>query len=515
MFTKFRMFRRIGVKSGIAVSATCVALAAAGLPAAAAPDQASSAAALADKLVRQVKIDNINRHLIAFQRFADQAGGTRANYTVGFTKSLDYVTGKLRDAGFDVTQQEFTYDHRVTDASLITAGTARIVPFPIIHTVSTPVGGVTGPLVSVPVDATSGCEATDYAGINARGSIALIKRGGCSFTQKQQIAADQGALAALVYNTLGGPGRGILAGGPAASRIPTGLITVEEGERLVALNGTTTTVDIRTHTTPVVSHNVIAQTRTGRTDNVVLSAAQLDSEDDVPGMNDNGSGAAAQLELAIQLGGRPKINNAVRFTFWGGEWTQSGSRSYLDTLDFEAQLDISMYLHFDMLGSMNGGYFVYDGDNSDRIDPGPHPFGSAQIEKSFVDFLTGQGVATEGTNYDTNTDHPGFTALGIPTGGLYTGSFVGKTPAQVAKWGGTAGLGFDPCHQRSCDNLGNVNRPQLDRMADAMAHTVGSYAISTEDVNGVQPRAARAAARAAAAKAATSLAAKQFTGSTI
>jgi Zn-dependent M28 family amino/carboxypeptidase len=336
--------------------------------------------------------------------------------------------------------------------------------------------------------------------------IAVIKRGGCSFTQKQQVAADQGALAALVYNTLGGPGRGLLAGGPAASRIPTGLITVEEGDRLVALNGTTTTVDIRTHTVPSVTHNLVAQTRTGRPDNVILSGAQLDSEDDVPGLNDNGTGAAAQLELALQLGGSPEINNAVRFVFWGGEWTQSGSRAYLDSLDFEAQLDIAMYLHFDMLGSTNGGYFVYDGDNSDRVDPGPHPFGSAQIEKSFVDYLTGRGIATEGTNYDANSDHPGFTALGIPSGGLYTGSFVGKTAAQATKWGGTAGLGFDPCHQRACDNLGNVNRPQLDRMADAMANTVGSYAISTADVNGTQPRAARAANRAAAAKSARAVA---------
>jgi Zn-dependent M28 family amino/carboxypeptidase len=499
--TKSRPTRRMGGNLGIGILTAGMTLALAGTPAAAAP----SAPALANKLVRQVTIDNINRHLIAFQRFADRAGGTRANYTAGFTGSLDYVTGKLRGAGFDVSQQELTFDRRITDAASVVVGSTRLEPFPIIHTVSSPVGGVTGTLLAVPVDANTGCEAADYAGLNATGAIALIKRGGCSFTQKQAVAADQGAAAALVYNTLGGPGRGILAGGPAASRIPTGLITVEEGAQLVALNGTTTTVEIRTHTVPTVTHNVIAQTRTGRKDNVILSGAQLDSEDDVPGMNDNASGAAAQLELALQLGGSPRINNAVRFVFWGGEWTQSGSRAYIDSLDFEAQLDVAMYLHFDMLGSMNGGYFVYDGDNNTGIDPGPHPFGSAQIEKTFTDFLNGQGIQTEATNYDTNTDHPGFTAIGIPTGGLYTGSFVGKTPAQVAKWGGTAGLGFDPCHQRSCDNLGNVNRPLLDKMADAMANTVAGYAISTEDVNGVPPRPARAAARAAIAKSAKAL----------
>lgn len=508
MFTTLlRYTKRTGVRSGFAISVTCAALAMAGLPAAAAPvsAKAPSAAALADELVQKVSIDNINRHLIAFQRFADRAGGTRANYTNGFTESLNYVSGKLKGAGFEVTEQPLTYDRRITDAASLAAGTAKIKPFPIINTPHTPAGGVSGPLLTVPVDATPGCEATDYAGLSATGTVALIKRGGCSFTQKQQVAAAQGAVAAVVYNVEFGPGAGLLAGGPADWKIPTGLITSAEGAQLVALNGTTTTIDLRTHTVPTVTRNLIAQTRTGRTDNVILAGTQLDSEDNTPGLNDNATGAAAQLELALQLGSRPNINNAVRFAFWGGEWTQAGSRAYVSTLDFEAQLDIAMYLHSDLLGSTNGGYFVYDGDNSDRVDPGPHPYGSTQIEKAFVDYLQGRGNPTEGTNFDLNSDHPGFAALGIPIGGLFTGSYLGKTADQAAKWGGTAGLGFDPCHQTPCDNLGNVSRPALDRNADAIAHTVGMYAISTADINGTQSRAARAALRSAAAKSAKAL----------
>src|SRR3954451_900035 len=97
--TKSRPTRRMGGKLGIGILTAGMTLALAGTPADAAP----SASALADKLVRQVTIDNINRHLIAFQRFRDRAGGSRANYTAGFTGSLDYVSGKLRDAGFDVS----------------------------------------------------------------------------------------------------------------------------------------------------------------------------------------------------------------------------------------------------------------------------------------------------------------------------------------------------------------------------------------------------------------------------
>ncbi|SDI36742.1 Zn-dependent amino-or carboxypeptidase, M28 family [Actinokineospora alba] len=481
-------------RSALAILAVTVAmLGGTGPVAGAAPEQ--SGETLADTLVRKVSLDRVNRHLIAFQRFADRAGGTRAAYTGGYRDSLDYVADKLREAGFVVETPEFTFDRRVTDAASVVAGGTSIEPFPIIHTISTPAGGVTGRLVHVPVDANPGCDAADYAGLDLTGGIALIKRGGCTFTQKQALAADAGALAAVIYNQLEGPPRGILAGGPTASRIPTGLVTMADGAALVALAGTTTTVDIRTHIVPTVSHNLIAQTRTGRADNVVLAGAQLDSEDDVPGINDNATGAAALLEVALKLGGSPRTSNAVRFAFWGAEWTQSGSRAYLDSLDFEAKLDISMYLHFDMLGSLNAGHFVYDGDDSDRVAPGPRPYGCAQIEKTFLDFYSARGIPTEGTNYDANTDHPGFVAVGIPTGGIYGGSFTYKSATQAAKWGGQAGAAFDPNHQTSKDNLGNVNPAFLDRNADAIAYAIGNYATSTEDVNGVPPRAQRAAAQ--------------------
>ncbi len=487
--------RRTAVRALVAAVVTGVVLALTPAPAAAGPN-------LADKLVDKVTIDNINRHLIAFQRFADRSeDGTRAAYTAGFRLSHEYVAGKLRDAGFEVTAPEFDYDRRVTDASTVVAGTTRISPFPIIFSPNTPVGGVRGPLLAVPVDATSGCEASDYTGLDATGSIALIARGGCTFTQKQQVAADHGALVALVYNLAPGPGRGILTGTPNETWIPTGLLSNAEGTELVARAGQLADVDIRTHIQPTPSRNLVVQTRTGRADNVVLAGAQLDSEDDVPGINDNATGAAALLELALKMGPAPKVNNAVRFVFWGAEWTQSGSTDYRASLDVEEQLDIAMYLHFDMLGSPNGGHFVFDGDNSDGRGGGP--YGTAQIEQLITGYLNGRGIPTEGTDYDGNSDHFGFHALGIPSGGLYSGSFRLKTAAQEAKWGGTAGVAFDPCHQTRCDDLGNVDRAELDRNADAMAYTVASYAISTEGVNGVPPRAVRERQRSAAARSAT------------
>ncbi|HWH01500.1 MAG TPA: M28 family peptidase [Pilimelia sp.] len=456
---------------------------------------AHAAAPLADQLVQAVTADNIHRHLIALQRIADTHGGNRATHNPGYQRSLDYIAGRLRDAGFRVRTPEFSYHRVVVDAAVVTAGSTTAAPTQMQDSPNTPVGGVTGPLVAVPVDPTPGCEAADYAGLDARGAVALVKRGGCTFTQKQLVAAEAGAIAALIYNHVDGPGLGGID--PTQARIPTAGLTTAEGLALTAVAGTPTTVDLRSHQQVTTSRYLLTQTRTGRTDNVVLAGAHLDSLPTNAGINDTGTSSAALLELALRLGPAPRVGNAVRFAWWGAEDVdKTASGAYLRSLTFEQQLDIALYLNSNSIGSRNAGYFVYDGDNSSGRT-GPMPYGSAQIERAFATYLHRRGVPTEDTDFDRQWDHTQFIMAGIPTGGLYAGSYRPKTAAQAAMWGGAAGVSFDPCHQQPCDNLGNVDRTALDRNADALAYVVGSYATSTEDVNGVPPRASRAAARAA------------------
>ena len=55
-----------------------------------------------------------------------------------------------------------------------------------------------------------------------------------------------------------------------------------------------------------------------------------------------------------------------------------------------------------------------------------------------------------------------------------------------------------PLLPRRRDNLGNVDRVALDRNLDAMAWSVGLYAYSTQEINGVPPRAQRLKMRTAA-----------------
>ena len=454
---------------------------------------------LARQLVRQVDGVNAMRHLVALQLIADAHGGNRAAGTPGYDASVHYVASLLRTAGFDVTTPAFDYEAFIVDAQRLTVGAAEVPIVPMTYSPSTDADGISAPLAVVPEsDPTPGCEIGDYAGLPVAGAIAVIRRGVCPFAQKQQVAADAGAAAALISNNEPGPLNGTL-GDSSAGRIPTAGISQADGDALAAQPGAAATLVLVTRVENRTSRNVIAQTRTGRPDNVVMAGAHLDSVPEGPGINDNGTGTAALLETALQLGSAPRTTNAVRFAWWGAEEAGLlGSTAYVEQLAAERQLDIAMYLNFDMVGSPNAAYFVYDGDDSDTIGAGPGPAGSAQIERTFADFHAFRGVPTEGTDFDGRSDYGPFIAVGIPAGGLFTGAEGIKTPEQAAKWGGTAGVAYDPCYHQACDKLSNPRLEPLDRNGDAIAWTVGFYASSTEGVNGVPSRTERRLARAGA-----------------
>ncbi|MGA6165853.1 M28 family metallopeptidase [Amycolatopsis magusensis] len=470
--------------------AACAGLALGTAPAAGAQAQAvPDGPALAKQLVKKVDVGGVNRHLIALQRIADQNGRTRAASTPGYDKSADYVATKLEAAGFTVTRQQFPFTYSETLAESLEVAGADVPIIVMTYSPSTPVGGITAPLAVVPADATPGCEASDYTGVT--GKIVLVSRGSCSFAQKQQAAAEAGAVGAIIYNNTEGDLNGTL-GDPADAKIPTGGITQAAGQTLAGQNGASVTLELRTIQEERTTSNVIAETKTGRKDNVVMAGAHLDSVPGGAGINDNGTGSAGLLETALQLGGSPKVNNAVRFAWWGAEeFGLVGSDYYTSQLSFEQQLDIALYLNFDMIGSPNAAYFAYDGDDSAGEGSGPGPYGSAQIEQQFVGYLGAQGIPVEDTDFSGRSDYGGFIALGIPAGGLFTGAEGIKTEAQAAKWGGKAGVAYDPCYHQPCDNLGNVDRKALDRNADALAWVTAVYGISTEEVNGVGPQGAK------------------------
>ena len=217
-----------------------------------------------------------------------------------------------------------------------------------------------------------------------------------------------------------------------------------------------------------------------------MAGAHLDSVNAGPGINDNGSGSAAILEVARQMA---KVNprNKVRFALWGAEEASLvGSTYYVNNLTQAERDQITLYLNFDMIGSPNHVFFIYDGDDSDGVGAGPGPDGSAQIEQTFERFFNEAGVPFKGTDFSGRSDYGPFIAAGIPSGGLFTGAEGIKTAAEVALWGGTAGQQYDPCYHLACDTYANNNMYALDVNSDAVAYSVLQYAMNTSDINGIR-----------------------------
>ncbi len=212
--------------------------------------------------------------------------------------------------------------------------------------------------------------------------------------------------------------------------------------------------------------------------------AHLDSTNRGPGIQDNGSGSAAILETALGMA-RVKPRNKVRFAWWGAEEAGLiGSTYYVDNLSEEEREQITLYLNFDMIGSPNHVFFIYDGDDSDGVGAGPGPAGSEQIEQLFELYYTARGEAFKGTDFSGRSDYGPFIAVGIPSGGIFTGAEDIKTAEEATAWGGTAGEQYDPCYHLACDTFDNINLEALDINADAVAFAVPQYAMNTISLNG-------------------------------
>ncbi|MGH3614881.1 MAG: M28 family metallopeptidase [Pseudonocardia sp.] len=440
---------------------------------------------LPQRMVESVTGDGAYRHLEELQRIADANGGNRALGTPGYDASVEYVADVLRDAGYQVDTPSFTASlFELREVRLAVDG-APVLATALEFSPSTPEGGLTAPLAVVAQDDTSGCEAADFAGVPA-GAIVLVRRGTCPFGQKATTAAAAGAGAVLVVNNVDGPLTTVTLGNDVAGAVPVAGLSQADGAGLARRAGTPVTLVLTATVDEATSRNVIAQTRTGNPDEVVMAGAHLDSVPDGPGINDNGSGTAALLETAVRLGASPPVANTVRFAFWGAEEVGlAGSTSYVDGLAEAERERIALYLNLDMVASPNAGYLIHDGDNSDAEGAGPGPVGSAVIERVLAEGLAAAGVsATEGIDFTGRSDYGPFIDVGIPSGGLFTGAEETKTAEQAQRWGGTADTPFDPCYHQACDRIDAVDRTALDRNVDAVASALARFALSTGELAG-------------------------------
>jgi Zn-dependent M28 family amino/carboxypeptidase len=461
------------------------------------------------KLRDAVTVNGILRHERVLQSIANANGGIRASGTPGFEASADYVKRQLVQAGYKVSEQTFEFPFFQQTADPVFE---RVTPVPRTFTGTefatmtySGSGDVTAALQAVDVvvpigdnpanTSTSGCEAADFAGFIA-GNVALMQRGTCPFGVRAANAQAAGATAAVIFNE----GQPPMGDPPSEDRTVTVQGTLGEPGVTIPVVGTSyeigaeltdqtragaVTVHISTATISETrsTRNVIGDYKGGgdKTQTIVVGS-HLDSVTEGPGINDNGSGTATDLETAIQvakLGLKPK--RALRFAFWGAEEEGLlGSQHYVDTLG-DAVGDIYANLNFDMLASPNYVRFVYDGDNS-SFPVGPNvsagPPGSGQIEALFNNYFAGQGLATDPTAFDGRSDYGPFIGVGIPAGGLFSGAEGKKTAAQAATYGGVADQPYDACYHQACDTITNLSTKAINELGDGVVHATWTLAKS-------------------------------------
>jgi hypothetical protein len=404
--------------------------------------------------VGEVTVEGMLEHLEALQAIADAHGGTRLAGSPGFDASARYVADVLRATGYEVTfpstevpvfeqHGPSVFDQVEPERRQWVDGRDfRAMLFSASGNVRAAVDRVGG-----------GCTEADFAGFRVD-AVAVIEPSPECFRRAQVVNAQRaGAVAVIGVSTAprGAPLRPTLFTSDGID-VPVLSVTAETGRALV--EGSVVRIRTSVSTSFEVVRSVVAELPESADQDVVMLGGHLDSVMDGPGINDNGSGVGLLLETARWAAGLEPAP-AVRFAFWAGEEEGLyGSWAYAHELGADELERIDVYLNLDMVASTNFVTFVYEASPED-------PEISRQVADLFADALQDLGAESEPLDLQGASDHAAFDDVGVPTGGLYSGSQEVKTPAQAEAYGGTAGAKLDPCYHQPCDTIDNVSERAL------------------------------------------------------
>ena len=436
----------------------------------------------AKKFVSEITVPRMTEHQTELQAIASLNDDTRTVLSPGYTESLDYVVQTLRASGYNpkVTQFNFPFwresqppvlnlvstdpdevfkpgteaDDNQPTVDFITMGnspTATLTNAPVF-----PVGGIVDPPTG---GSASGCQASDYAGVS--GKVALIQRGTCTFVAKWALAEEAGATGVIIYNEGNTDARQnpIFVGDAIEAEIPAVIASYKVGNRLLQLykSNQAPRVDFKVYGTfqDRFLPQVLAETREGDPNNVVVVGAHLDSVPEGPGINDDGSGVAMLLAQAQELAeGRYDLRQKVRFMFFGAEEDGLiGSRYYAANLSQREVDKIDVMLDYDMLASPNYVRFIYDGDGSTfGADVSGGRRAPARSSRSKMTGSVRRACAAIGCR---STAAPTTSASPNAESRPAASSPAPRTRRPSSRSGSTAAprAPYDPCYHEICDNL--------------------------------------------------------------
>ncbi|CAF0954270.1 unnamed protein product, partial [Didymodactylos carnosus] len=479
----------------------------------------SVASTVATSLQNSITAEQMLGHLAQLQRIADSSGGTRAIGTAGFNLTLNYITDYLSQFSNLEVKQEF-----------FNVSTWRLLRVPVFlsYINGVEVNYTWGPAqdfyhmtysrpadFSTPVRLTIiprlGCDDSDWSAAlpyAAAGSIALVIRGECTFVEKVNLAAKYNAAGILIYNDGTAPDRFtpvIATAGPNATFPALGL-SYQLGTILVqAAQNTSTNASVRItivaqYVPNTVVGNICAHTVTGDATQTIVIGSHSDSVPEGPGINDNGSGSAANLVLAanlarlLQTSTYPVYPYRVKFCWWGAEEVGLLGSAYhadvaksstvlgerIEAVRLERQ-NYLVNLNYDMLGSPNYIFGIYDGTTANRnTTPANAIPGSIRLSELYRDWFINQSLPWTYTEFSGRSDYGPFLAAGVVASGLFSGGDDTKTKEERDYYdrllgqgqGGIASAIHDPCYHQTCDSMANINPFAYEKMVKAAAYVL-------------------------------------------
>lgn len=486
-----------------------------------------------EAFVDSISLAALMGHLEELQACADDNGDREASGP-GYDCSVDYVRDSLIAAGYPAEDiEETAFDFVLWEENapgILTLETGEVYSTDDEEEIASmsysgDTGGedVTGPLVGATNNGTTeaGCAPGDFPAETA-GAIAVVRRGTCPFQQKAENAADAGAVGVIIYNSGIDGNDGIFFGTLSAEYsdrdVPAFGATYAFGLELLdrAADDEEATMVTDTSFSDEASSNLVLSIPGSDPQGAIMNGAHLDSVAGGPGINDNGSGSAGILEVALQMAehGIEPVND-IYFAWWGAEESGLiGSWCFVEgfcggDLEDGRVVDFSVgdytdlgyalleggYLNYDMIASPNFMRGIYDGDGSEFGVEGPP--GSAQIEAEFEGFYEARGLITQPSDFSGRSDYVGFTTYNIAAGGLFTGAEGVKTEEEQEWYGGVAGESYDPCYHQPCDSLvggwtppdapegyeANVHQGVFLENSGAAAHLALLYAMSIDSLS--------------------------------
>ena len=319
---------------------------------------------------------NIEGDLNTVLKFGPRVAGSEAN-----ERARTYFEQQFRALGYQTRRDVFTYARFDDLGSDVRLGSERLKGRALQGTVG---GEVTGEVVRVPNVGTS----EDFASVNVRGKVAVVKRGQIPFAQKARNALAAGALGLIVENNENGELRGTLGDRvelPVLGVTPAVGGSLREGQRV--------TLAVRVREGDVQGVNVVAF-KSGVSEPAILFGGHMDSVPDSPGANDNLSGTAAVLEIARRAVNTPLGARSYFVLFDGEEDGLRGSRAFVKDHPKVVQGLRAMF-NFDMVG----------------VDVTPLAVGG---HASLVDAARKATPALQSFPDSGGSDHAPFSQAGVP-----------------------------------------------------------------------------------------------------